>query len=252
MKLKVATYNIHSCIDTARVVDMEKIAEVIAETGADVVALQEVDADRPRTGGADQAKWLAKRLGMEHFFYPVVRSGAEKYGLAVLSLLPMEKVKFERLPAPAARKPREVRGAMWIRLKTPAGPVNLINTHLGLRAGERRLQIGKLLGDHWLGAVNEKQPCIFCGDFNAGIRSYVYRKVCKRFSNVQRLKGGPASPRPTFLSFYPIWCLDHIFVSDHFSLVRMEVPSTRLARRASDHLPVFAEIRLTGGKREKR
>ncbi|MCF8052080.1 MAG: endonuclease/exonuclease/phosphatase family protein [Desulfobacterales bacterium] len=250
MTLKVATYNIHSCIDTARAVDMEKIAEVIKETGADVVALQEVDADKPRTGGVDQAKWLAERLGMDHFFYPVVRSGKEKYGLAVLSLLPMEKVKFERLLAPAAKKPREVRGAMWIRLKTAAGSVNLINTHLGLRAGERRIQIGKLLGDSWLGAVNKKQPSIFCGDFNAGRRSYVYRRVCKRFSDVQRLRGGPASPRPTFLSFYPIWCLDHIFVSDHFSLLRMEVPSTRLARRASDHLPVFAELALTASKKD--
>jgi len=252
MKLKVATYNIHSCIDTARVVDMEKIAGVIAETGADVVALQEVDADKPRTGGADQPKWLANRLGMEHFFYPVVRSGAEKYGLAVLSLLPMEKVKFGRLPAPEAKKPREVRGAMWIRLKTPAGPVNLINTHLGLRAGERRLQIGKLLGDRWLGALDKEEPSVFCGDFNAGRRSYVYRQICKRFSDVQRLKGCPKSPRPTFLSFYPIWCLDHIFVSDHFSLVQMEVPFTRLARRASDHLPVVAEVVLTGDKKEKK
>ena len=252
MMLKVATYNIHSCIDTARVVDMEKIAEVIEETGADVAALQEVDADKPRTGRVDQAKWLAERLGMEHLFYPVVRSGKEKYGLAVLSSLPMKKIKFERLPAPEAKKPREVRGAMWVRLETPAGPVSLINTHLGLRAGERRLQIGKLLGGEWLGALGKKEPTVFCGDFNAGRRSYVYRRVCKRFSDVQRLHGGPASPRPTFLSFYPIWCLDHIFVSDHFSLVRMEVPSTRLARRASDHLPVFAEMRLTGGKREKK
>lgn len=248
MTLKVATYNIHSCIDTARVVDMEKIAGVIAETGAEVAALQEVDADKPRTGGVDQAKWLADRLGMDRLFYPVVTPGEEKYGLAVLSAIPMEKIKFGRLPAPAAKKPREIRGVMWIRLQTRQGPVNLLNTHLGLRTGERRLQIEELMGDKWIGALDEKEPIVFCGDLNAGRRSYVYRRVCKRFFDVQRLRGGPASPRPTFLSFYPIWCLDYIFVSAHFSVVRAAVPFTRLARRASDHLPVFAEVSLTAGK----
>lgn len=242
--MKLATYNIHSCIDTVWSLDMEKTAEVIAATGADVVALQEVDANKPRTGGVFQAEWLADRLEMDFRYFPVIRSGEEKYGLAVLSVLPMKEVKFGRLPVLEMRKPREVRGAMWIRLETEQGPVNLVNTHLGLKMAERRLQIEALLGGAWLGAVAEEEPTVFCGDFNAGRRSYVYRSVCRRFSDVQRMPGSQRPPRATFLSYYPVLCLDHIFVSHHFSVVKAEVPASRIARRASDHLPVVAELAL--------
>ncbi len=242
--LKLATYNIHSCIDTAWSLNMEKIAEVISETGAEVVALQEVDADRPRTACIYQAQWLADRLGMDHLFFPVVRTGEEKYGLAVLSALPMEEVKFGRFPAPEAKKPRELRGAMWVRLRTGRGAVNLVNTHLGLQMAERRRQVETLLGENWLGGIAENEPTVFCGDFNAGRRSYVYRKVCARLADVQRMNGSRKSPRATFFSFYPVLCLDHIFVSDHFSVMQVEVLSSKTARRASDHLPVFVELAL--------
>lgn len=249
MTLKLLTYNIHSCIDTMRAVDMERTARVIAETGANVVALQEVDVNKARTGRMDQARWLADRLGMNHRFYPVVKAGAEWYGLAVLASLPMQTVRCGRLPAPAAKRPREVRGVMWIRLSTARGPVNLFNTHLGLRAAERLAQIRNLLGGDWIGGLAEDEPVVFCGDFNAGRRSPVYREINRRFVDVHQQRGTGA-PQPTFLSFYPILCLDHIFVSPRFSVVRSAVPSNRLARRASDHLPVFAELLLTGAEKE--
>ena len=124
--LKVATYNIHSCIDTARTVDMDKTARVIAGFDPDVVALQEVDAHKQRTGNVYQAKWLAKRLKLAYRYYPVIERGTERYGLAVLAKLPMKTVKSGRLPALPLKRPREVRGAMWVRLDTPMGAVNLI------------------------------------------------------------------------------------------------------------------------------
>ncbi|MFO8082851.1 MAG: endonuclease/exonuclease/phosphatase family protein [Desulfobacterales bacterium] len=240
--LKVVTYNIHSCIDMYRNLNMEKIACVIADLDPDVVALQEVDVNKLRTNMINQAKWLADRLGMQYLFYPVVKNGSEKYGLAILAGIPMEKMRFGVLPAILAKKPRELRGVMWVRLKTRQGPVNLINTHLGLLSAERRLQVRTLLGGKWLGGLADLEPVVFCGDFNAGRRSYVYRQICKRFRDVQVHKKERGSIKATFFSLYPLFCIDHIFVSSHFSTLRVRVPATQTARTASDHLPVFAKI----------
>ncbi len=242
--LKVATYNIHSCIDTSRVFDMEKVAAVVSDLDPDVLALQEVDAFRPRTANAFQAKWLAERLGMGYFYYPVVKNGVEKYGIAILSKVPMEKVKFGRLPTVLLKRKLEIRGAMWVRVEAGGTRVNLINTHLGLFARERRLQIRALLGREWLGCVNDGEPVVFCGDFNAGRRSYVYRQVIDRLRDAQVAKEEKGPLKKTYFSFYPVLCLDHIFVSQHFSVVRTRIPGDLLARTASDHLPVAAELAL--------
>lgn len=250
--LKVATYNIHRCIDRAGVAAPEQIAAVLAATGADVVALQEVDADRPRTGGVHQARRLAEHLGMRACYFPVIRRPrGGRYGLAVLSRFAYEEVQFGRLPAPRLRRPREMRGAMWLRLATPRGTIHLVNTHLGLQARERRMQIDALLGDQWLGALGDDAPLVLCGDFNAGLRSYVYRRVCDRLADVHRLRPVATGRRATFFSFYPLWCLDHIFVSSHLTPLRVAVPSAPPAARASDHLPVFAELALAAAPKER-
>ena len=242
--LKVATYNIHSCIDTSKVLDMEKIAAVVSDLDPDVLALQEVDAFKARTANEFQAKWLAERLGMGYFFFPVVRNGVEKYGIAVLSKIPMEKVKFGRLPTLLLKRNLEIRGAMWVRVEAGGTPVNLINTHLGLFARERRLQIRALLGREWLGGVHDGEPVVLCGDFNAGRRSYVYRQAIGRLRDAQVAKEEKGPLRRTFLSYYPVFCLDHIFVSRHFSVLRTRIPGDFIARTASDHLPVAAELAL--------
>ena len=248
--LKVVTYNIHRCIDRAGVADPEQIAAVIAPTGADVVALQEVDADRPRTGRIHQGRRLAERLGMRVCYFPVIRPRGGCYGLAVLSRFEYEEVQFGRLPAPRLRRPREARGAMWLRLATSHGPIHLVNTHLGLQARERRMQIEALLGDQWLGALGDDAPLVLCGDFNAGLRSYVYRRVVDRLADVHRLRPVETGRRATFFSFYPLWCLDHIFVSSHLTPLRVAVPSAPPAPRASDHLPVFAALAFAAAPEE--
>jgi endonuclease/exonuclease/phosphatase family metal-dependent hydrolase len=244
VSLKVATYNVHSCIDTARSVNTEKIAAVIARMNADAVALQEVDVHKPRSGHAHQPQWLADRLDMNYRFFPLIESGNGKYGLAILTRLPMKDIKFDRLPALALKRPREVRGAMWVQLRTQFGPVQMVNTHLGLLAAERRMQIEGLMGKEWLGAWTGDEPLVICGDFNAGRHSYVYRRLGKEFSDVRGFHVA-AGAGATFLSYFPMLCLDHIFVSRHMVPVNMAVPSTPPARTASDHLPVFAELVAT-------
>jgi endonuclease/exonuclease/phosphatase family metal-dependent hydrolase len=240
--LKVMTYNIHSCVDMKGRVDMDKIENVIAGLDPHVVALQEVDANRHRTFYADQAKCLAEGLCMEYQYFSVMNKGSERYGLAILSKHPVKTVKYDRFPTIKPKQTVEPRGAMWVRIQTSYGDVNVINTHLGLQAKERLLHIRKLLGKDWISDILETEPMVICGDFNAGVRSSVYREICTYLSDAQKMGNERGYPKYTFSSRYPILRLDHIFVSKHFAALRVLVPSDKGTRIASDHLPVFAEL----------
>jgi endonuclease/exonuclease/phosphatase family metal-dependent hydrolase len=73
-RLRLLTYNVHRCRGTDRQVSPERIAKIIAATGADVVALQELDVNRIRTGRVDQAQFIAAALDMAFHFHPAWRS----------------------------------------------------------------------------------------------------------------------------------------------------------------------------------
>lgn len=243
-RLRVLTYNIHSCINIRRKTDIRGVINIMDRFCPDVIALQEVDVNKARTGRVDQARLIARHLKMKSRFLPLVRESDEAYGLAVLSRYPLQKIKYDRLLAADPDGRTEPRGAMWVRLNTPMGPIHFVNTHLGLTAKERILQIRALFGDGWGMGVREDQPLILCGDFNAGVRSPVYRKITACLTDVQTAVRQRGYPRATFISMYPILRIDHIFVSRHLLTEAVVVPRSFAARTASDHLPVFAEVRL--------
>lgn len=260
-RLRVMTYNVHSCIGRDRIVSPQRIARVILDAAPDVVALQEVDVGRWRTEGVDQAEWIARALRMQSRFHPLVRSATERYGDAVLSSLPMTPVRAARLATHEASQRAEPRGALAVRLTLPAGSVLLVNTHLGLGRYERVAQCRALLGEAWLGGRLGAGPTIVCGDFNALPGSPPYRLLRRSFRDVQtwpRGVGGPeasapSSPRQvavkpaaakTFPARYPFLRLDHVFVSAHFVVEDVEVLDSPLIRVASDHRPLVATLRL--------
>jgi endonuclease/exonuclease/phosphatase family metal-dependent hydrolase len=248
--LKVMSYNIHSCINIQGRVDPVNISRVIAAWDPDVVALQEVDALKPRSNFIDQPRLLAERLNMKCYYFPLLFNGPEQFGLAILTRYPIQKVRFAQLPALHSRKPRELRGAMWIKVLMRNRPVNFVNTHLGLNRNDRLLQIRTLLGRNWGLGINENEPLILCGDLNAVARSAVYREVSLYLRDVQRLIRKTGYPKPTFFSRCPVLRIDHIFISNHFIPLKVQVPRDPRAQMASDHLPVFAELRLkTDGAR---
>ena len=96
--LRVLTYNVHSCVGVDGKLASERIARVIARAKPDVVALQELDVGRKRTGGEDQAKRIADYLEMQYHFYPHIHAEDEKYGDAILSHLPLRIIKTGTLP----------------------------------------------------------------------------------------------------------------------------------------------------------
>lgn len=240
--LRVMTYNIHSCVGMDGRVAPERVARVIAATGADVVALQEVDVGRRRTRFLHQAQRIAEALEMDCHFHCTFAVGEGQYGHAVVSRWPLRVIRSQPLPT-LLPKSLEPRGALWVELDMDGQPVQLINTHLGLMHAERSQQLDILLGPEWLGSPECRDPIIFCGDFNAGPRSPVYRKLTQRLVDVQR--GCPGHrPQNTFISRWPVRRIDHIFVGGPWQIEEVSVVRTELARRASDHLPLLAQLRL--------
>lgn len=242
-QLRVMTYNVHSCVGIDGKFAAERIARVIARANPDVVALQELDAGRARTGGENQAEQIAHYLEMQFHFYPHIHIEDEKYGDAVLTHLPMRIIKTGPLPGHLPGGKLEPRGALWVTIDLHGTEVNIVNTHLGLTSRERMAQIEALLGDEWLGRLNGDQPVILCGDFNSVPSSKGYRLLCSRFSDAQtHLKDH--RPVCTFYSRLPSFRIDHVFINPGIRVTGITVPRSELAKVASDHLPLIADLTI--------
>jgi endonuclease/exonuclease/phosphatase family metal-dependent hydrolase len=244
--IRTMTYNIHSCVNMHGEVRPEGVAGVIDELSPDLVALQEVDAGIPRTHHQDQAKVLARILNMDYRFFPVVTNGNQKYGLAILSRFPFQRVRVGWLPSlyPRLKLNLQRRGVIWANFETLTGPVHFFNTHLSLYRFERRKQLKALLGEDWLMALPKEEPVIFCGDLNAGPFSPVYRRLSRYLIDAKKNAMHSGHSYPTFPSRRPLFRIDHIFISKHFRTLKTVVPINKNSRLASDHLPLCADLEI--------
>ena len=247
---RIMTYNVHSCRGTDGKLDVGRIADVIAQSRPDIVAMQELDCKRRRTGSVDQAHAIAERLGMSFHFNAALHVEEESYGDAILTTLPVKLVKSGPLPNLRDVKVRgrtlklETARALWVEIETEGGTVQVINTHLGLVPPEQRLQTTCLLGPEWLGsAAASAKPMILLGDFNATPRYAAYQVLVKRLHSARRLAGARHSAL-TFPSRMPMLRIDHVFVSDGIAVGGVHAPDTELAKVASDHLPLVADFRV--------
>lgn len=206
------------------------------------MALQEVDVGRPQSEGLDQAHMIAHKLEMDYYFHAAWQVEEEKYGNAVLSRFPMELVDVAQLPQSGDRM-SEPRGVMRVELTVHGQLIRLVNTHLGLSSRERSLQVDELLGGAWFADANEDKPLLLCGDLNMLPRSAAYRQIAGHLRDAQVAMDGHR-PAATWSSAYPLGRVDHVFVSDHFDVVNVEIRRSQLARTASDHLPALVELSL--------
>ena len=239
--MRVLTYNVHSCIGTDSKLAPERIAGVIAKSNADVICLQEIDLRRARTKHEDQAGLIAEMLGMSFEFHPTISREPEHFGDAILSRHPMtlkRKATFPPVPNPI---PNEKRGAIWAEVNIGGAIWNVINTHFGLGREERWLQARHFVSD-WI-APALAGPLVVCGDFNSRPGSRVHGVLSEQITDVFRLT---KAKRPrTFSTNLPVICLDYIYVSANVVVDHAEVINDTVARVASDHFPLVAELRIT-------
>lgn len=242
--LRIMTYNVHSCIGRDGRASACRVADVIALYGPDLIALQELDAGRPRTNRSHQAEEIAKRLDMDFHFHPSMEIEGERYGNAILSRFPIRLIQAGALPTFKMRRALESRGALWAAIRFGGKEIQIINTHLGLNRRERLLQTEAILGSGWAAHELCRPPLIMCGDLNALPISPVYKRFRGLFIDVQTSFNG-TRPRGTYPSLYPIARIDHIFATPGFEVRKIEVPRTPLTSAASDHLPLIAELALS-------
>ncbi|MFA7429998.1 MAG: endonuclease/exonuclease/phosphatase family protein [Rhodospirillaceae bacterium] len=234
-RLRVMTYNVHSCRGMDGRTLPSRIARVIATLHPDVVCLQEVDVERRRSGGVDQALAIAKALEMDFHFHPSLSLEEEQYGNAILSRLPMRLLNAGPLPSPHG----EQRGILKVEVMTARGPAFILNTHLGVLPRERRPQAAGLVRDGWLDAP-DGVPVILCGDFNAMPNSVVHRLLTHHLRDAQRTTG--RKPQATWPGRLPSARIDHVFISPGVTVKAVEVGRSALPRIASDHLPLVVDV----------
>lgn len=224
------SYNIRYGRGTDDRIDLERIASVIASFEPDVVALQEVDVHRTRSGGIDQAAELAQRLGLTATFAPaIVEDGDSRYGNATLTRLPVLSTYQLALPHRGHNRRSEPRCALVTRLAWDGGELDMVNTHLSIFPSERPGQVSTLMSDL------HGDEVIIAGDFNCTPWSTPFKTLCCGLTPATRR----ARTWPSRLPFVP---LDHILFRGPLEVVRSGSWVTPEARRASDHLPVIAEL----------
>ncbi len=240
--LRVMTYNVHGCVGTDRRLDVARIARVIEACEADVVALQELDVQRPRSGGFDQPRLLATKLNMTLEFGSSRFCDGGHYGNAVLSRHPLEKVRTSNLPQ--LQQHWEPRSLQWVKVHAPTGSLNVLNTHLGLDRHERLMQAAMILGRDFIDDACKTGATVLCGDFNALPRSAVYRRLTSTLRDAQLIGPKRRTAAATFPSLFPFMRIDHLLVSAQLEVRSCRVLRSWRARVASDHLPIIADLEL--------
>lgn len=236
--LRVLSYNIRTGIGTDGVLDLERTADAILATRAEVVALQEVDVHwSDRSQFRDQARVLAGLLRMRVFFAPIydldpLTPGAPRrqYGVAILSRLPVvrtENHEITRLstvdPQPV---PKPTPGFAEAVVLVRGVAVHVYSTHLDYRPDPavRVAQVADML------RIIAAGPALLLGDFNAPPEAPELAPLW-----------GELTAAPTGCTFpadVPVTRLDYVTVSPGIRVRQATVPSTL----ASDHRPVLAEV----------
>lgn len=228
--MRMATFNIlHGRSVHDGDVDLGRLADAIRELDPDVLALQEVDFDQPRSGMADLTAVAAEAMrAVSHRFVAAIsgtpgatwmaatgdaQPGTAAYGIALLSRFPARTWQVVRLPRipfpfpmylPGPNRVQivneEPRAAMIGRLDTPLGPLTVANTHLSFVPGWNRIQMRRLVRD----LRGFDGPRVLMGDLNMTPRTPA------RWTRMR-----PLGAALTFPGDQPDRQLDHILTDDH-------------------------------------
>jgi endonuclease/exonuclease/phosphatase family metal-dependent hydrolase len=234
--LAVATYNIHTCVGVDRRYDPPRVAKVLRELDADIIALQEVDARHRDARHIDQWVYFAEETGLVAIPGPNVRDHRGRFGNALLTRWPVIAVRQHDISV----KGREPRGAIDADLAIGNRVLRVIATHFGLRGPERQHQTERLLDALEREDGVRRDGVVLMGDLNE------WRGRRGGIRVMDQTIGRAPMPR-TFPSWCPLLPLDRIYVGLAAELAHVVPHRSALARVASDHLPLKATLRWRDG-----
>ncbi len=233
--LRVLSFNIHHGNPPAKPgeIDLQGVANLILETKADIIGVQEVDVKLSRSNLIDQAKELAKLTGMEYFFSKGIDLENGEYGTLILSKHKIIAQRRHVLPMPVAS---EQRSLAVVDVQLPSGKiVSFANTHLDLKDENKIAQV-----DHMLELVDlYKRPFILVGDLNSTPDSAPIKALERSFVRNTSTNG------PTHPNVEPKNEIDYIMVASHTKF-SWKTYKRHPQAELSDHLAVFADLMLEG------
>jgi endonuclease/exonuclease/phosphatase family metal-dependent hydrolase len=233
--LRVMTYNIHVGVGMDKKLDLQRIAEVINREQPDLVGLQEVDRGVKRTEGKDEIAELAAMTRMHFAFAPNLDYQGGKYGVAILSRLPIKSIlhlMFEN------KREAERRGMLKVEVDVDGATVNFVTTHLDYQFEDGRLFETEQLLEN---LDDVKGPLIVVADLNDTPDGSAYKLMRTLFDDawiVSRAKGDGFS----YPADKPVKRIDHIFYRSGAGARAKK--AWVVETLASDHVPVVATIEI--------
>ena len=227
--IKLASYNMRKGIGTDRRRNPERTLEVLREVDADVVALQEADR---RFGGRETV--IGAHLLQEHSDYKAVPLNVRErsmgwHGNAILVRKTASVLGCGAIHLPAL----EPRGAVVADLGLNGDTIRVVGMHLDLSGLWRRRQAAAIL--QHLDGEPDRPPTAMMGDLNDWSRgSGALRDFARLFHF--------APTGPSFHARRPVGRLDRIMVSRELRVSACGVHDSAAARKASDHLPIWAVV----------
>lgn len=229
--MRIASYNIHKCKGTDGRVDPGRIVRVLAEIKPELAALQEVDHRFGRRIGLLDPQELKREAGLILLAQSDAPDGHGWHGNALLVSQEPRSYRRIRMQLPGV----EPRGAIIAELDFGSGPFRVIAAHFGLLRRSRVSQANALLT---MFTRLAPMPTVLLGDLNE------WRRRKGSSLNVFEPLFGEARPLPSFPSRRPIFPLDRILGWPHGLVTDLAVHQSALSRKASDHLPLVAEVDL--------
>jgi endonuclease/exonuclease/phosphatase family metal-dependent hydrolase len=236
--MRIVTYNIHKGRGMDGRTSIKRIANVLGELDADIIALQEVFGVCDAEEG--QVEALASELGLKAAFGCTRHHRGRPYGNAILTRWPI----LEARDMDISWHRRERRGCIRVDLKTPKGPLHVFNIHMGTSFFERRHQVKSLLSSKALddGLTG---PRVLVGDFNEWTKGLTTRLLSDKFESLNLQLH--VRRRRSYPGLLPMLHLDHIYFERPLHVEKAELIRNRRSKIASDHLPLVATFSWNGG-----
>lgn len=242
--VRVASYNVHHAVGVDERLDLDRIAEQIRSSEADIVGLQEVDRHwSARSGFLDQVSYLARALNM-HVVYGAnldrdpLEAGQPRrqYGTAILSDAPILEWRNTLLPRTGSN---EQRGLLEALVNVRGVPLRVFNTHLQHNSQPERQAQATAIRDI-IGVPDES--VVLLGDLNARPDTPEITTLVDRLVDAWVEAG--VGDGYTYSAEHPRARIDYVLHSGDVVTRTAAVLTTD----ASDHLPVVADLALPGSR----